>query len=213
MQAFIDESGTDERAPVVSVAGFSGTQAEWNNFLDIWSPSEFHAKDSDWLFPELCTAIEQSRVNGVVVTVAKECFQAGAGAHFKTALGNAYASCTLVCATHICMGADRPVSFVIEHGQPNVGFVKRTLEALMETENSKIAAVAVAKKPEFVQLHTADFVSHIASSHDVAWMKRLMDAGRLVQAHITREILRDTSEKVSRLFREARRLRRLNRTS
>jgi hypothetical protein len=212
VQAFIDESGTDERSPVLSVAGFSGTLLQWERFLELWAPfsERFHAKDAEWLFKDLCVAIEESDVRGVLVTVEKECFRA-ANAHFRTVFGNAYASCALLCATHIYMLADRPVSFVVEHGQPNVEFVRRTLEALMDVENSKIAAVTTAKKYEFIQLHTADFVSHIASSYDVVWMRRLFEAGKLEHTHVTEDILRTTSEEVSELFKKARRIRRANR--
>jgi hypothetical protein len=67
-----------------------------------------------------------------------------------------------------------------------------------------VVAVSVAKKSDFIEMHTADFLSHVASSHDVQWMQRLFDRDRLVQGHVTEEMLKEASPQVSELFRRAR---------
>jgi hypothetical protein len=63
----------------------------------------------------------------------------------------------------------------VESGQPNTEWIERVLKALSFTDEFKhsIAAVAVAKKSDFVQLHTADFFAHTWSTQDRIWMPRL----------------------------------------
>lgn len=69
--AFLDEAGTHAGAPVVTVAGFYGNKKQWALFRELWGPSssDFHAKNSERRFPELCAAIEKSEINGIFVTI------------------------------------------------------------------------------------------------------------------------------------------------
>ena len=206
--AFLDKNGTNPETPVLSVGGFYGSPEEWEIFRNLWKPiSEgFHAKDSTKLFPDLCSAIEKSKVNGVLLTIGKRAYKAYATDHLKTALGNPYSICAFLCAITICKRVNsEPVSIVLEEGQPNLSFVKAILEGMMVHESEwSIAAVEIAKKSDFLELHTADFLSHIASSHDVMWMQRLFDADRLMHGHVTDQMLREASPQVTTLFRRAR---------
>ena len=85
-----------------------------------------------------------------------------------------------------------------------MSFVKGLLEGMIGYSRWSVAAVTVAKKCGFIEMHTADFLSHIASTHDVRWMERLFNADRLVHDHVTEEMLRDTSSQVIELFKQAR---------
>lgn len=209
IHAFLDESGTNEETPVLSVAGFYGTQYQWDAFLRLWKPAihgkTFHALYSSKLFPALCDAIEASTVHGMLCTVSKKVYRLHAGEHFKSFLGNCYAICAFMCALAICdQVKPQSVSIVLEQGQPNLSFVKRILEAMKDAGEYCIAAVASAQKKDFVQLHAADFASHVASSHDVAWMQKLFDARRLKHAHITEKMIIETSPQVKALVNRAR---------
>jgi len=211
LHAFLDESGTHADAIVLSVAGFYGSGNQWRAFRKFWKPTSegFHAKDSSALFSKLCRVIELSKVNGLLVTIDKETYRNCATDHMKSSLGNAYAVCTLLCAASICKRAgNKRVSFVLEQGQPNLPFVERTLEGLMERGDLRVAGVASARKDDFIELHTADFLSHIASTHDVPWLNRLFDAERLAHAHVTEKIIRESCPEITRLFQKQRALRR-----
>ena len=213
MQAFLDESGTNPETPILSVAGFYGTDSQWDAFMDLWKPvikgKTFHALYSTELFPEICAAIEASRINGILCTVSKEIYRVHACDQLKSFVGNPYAICTFMCALQICEDVHQePVSFVLEQGQPNLSFVKMILESMIDDDESCVAAVASAKKADFIQLHTADFVSHIASSQDEPWMQRLFDADRLKHARITEKLLVDMSPKMKALVGRARQARR-----
>jgi hypothetical protein len=211
LSAFLDESGTNPETPVLSVAGFYGSKDQWEEFRNLWKSKSngFHAKNSSRLFPDLCAAIEVSKVKGMLVTVSKETYQVHASAHTKTAVGNPYSVCAFLCILAICKQVDNlPISFVLEQGQPNLSFVKRILEVMIDAGEWCSAAVASAKKSDFIELHAADFLSHIASSHDVAWMQRLFDAGRLMHGHVTEQLLKDTSPQITELINRARRARR-----
>ena len=207
-QAFLDESGTHPETPVLSVGGFYGGPEQWQTFRDLWKPTSqgFHAKDSTRLFPDLCSAIEKSNVNGVLLTIGKRVYKAYATDHLKTALGNPYSICAFLCAITICKRLNsQPVSIVLEEGQPNLSFVTAILEGMMAHEKEwSIAAVEIAKKSDFIELHTADFLSHIASSHDLGWMQRLFEADRLEHGHVTEKMLQGASPQVTALFSRAR---------
>jgi hypothetical protein len=210
LHAFLDESGTHADAIVVSVAGFYGSGNQWRTFRKLWKPLSrgFHAKRSSPLFSKLCGVIERSKVNGLLITINKETYQNCASAHMKSSLGNAYAICALLCASSICKQVgNRRVSFVLEQGQPNLPFVKRMLEGLMEIGDLRIAAVDTARKADFIELHTADFLSHVASTDDRHWLHPLFDAGRLAHAHVTEKIIRESCPEITRIFHQQRALR------
>ncbi|HET6144217.1 MAG TPA: hypothetical protein VFE02_11970 [Candidatus Acidoferrales bacterium] len=205
-RAFLDESGTNPETPVLSVAGFYGTKDQWETFRSNWLPHSngFHAKKSERLFPQLFNAINASKINGVLITISKENYYQYANAHQKTAIGNPYSVCAFLCILHICVKVqDSTTAFVLEEGQPNLGFVKEILEMFMATGRVRISAVASAKKTDFIELHAADFVSHIASAHETEWMQKLFDADRLEHGHVTKQLIAENSPRVTELFRQA----------
>lgn len=208
--AFLDESGTNPETPVLSVAGFYGNEAQWHLYRSAWLPySEgFHAKKCARLFPPLFAAIDASKVTGMLTTIGKETYKQSATAHLKTAVGNPYSLAAFLCVLAICREVgDKRVSFVLEEGQPNVRWAKEILEAMINEEGSCVAGVATAPKTDFVELHAADFVSHIASAHEKEWMEKLFNADRLKHGHITEKMIRDAAPQVTELFKRARRLR------
>ena len=207
MKAFLDESGTNPETPVLSVAGFYGAEKEWAVFRNLWQPlsQDFHALRSTRLFPALCDAIEESKVNGIITSIAKSAYSEIATAHFKSFVGNPYAVCTFLTTLTICERTNQKTAFVLEQGQPNLEYVKRTIENMMDDGGWQIASVASAKKADFIELHPADFASHLSSSHDKPWMQRLFDSGRLHHGHVTREALYVACEEITKLISRAKR--------
>ena len=160
LSAFLDESGLNPETPVLSVGGFYGSEDQWKAFRQLWEPlsNRFHAKDSSRLFPDLCAAIENSKVSGVLLTISKETYKTCASEHLKSRVGNAYAVCVFLCVQEICAQTNNArVSFVLEQGQPNLSFVKSMLEDAMDVGEWCVASVASAQKSDFIELHTADF--------------------------------------------------------
>ena len=209
IHAFLDESGTNPETPVLTVAGFYGCQGQWETFKNLWRPllqgRDFHALHSATLYSGLCFAIRQSAIDGLFCTIGKETYRQHANEHLKTFAGNTYAVCVFLCALGICTEVNNePVSFVLERGQPNIAFVKRIMEDMMDAGEFCIASVATARKEEFIELHPADFVSHLASSHDKPWLEHLMEAGRLKHGHITEQMIREASPEVTALVGRAR---------
>ena len=212
IQAFLDESGTNPEIPVLSVAGCYAEQDQWAEFKRLWAPfaDGFHAKSGTRLFQSLTDAMCAARINSLLVTVSKEKFKAYANAHVQTAIGNEYATCALLCVAQICeYNAPRASSFILESGQPNVDFVKRTIEMMMDAgyPDWRISAVASVKKNDFIELHTADFVSHIASTYDKPWMKILFDFKLLKHAHLTEQNLKYISPLATHTFHTAKTIR------
>jgi hypothetical protein len=110
-----------------------------------------------------------------------------------------------MCAMHIHREVGKqPISVVLEQGQPNLPFVKRVLEGMIEAGEHGLAAVASARKSDFIELHAADFISHAGSTRDVEWLKRLMKAGRLKHGHFTEEVIAKTSPQIKAMFSRAR---------
>jgi len=204
MDAFLDESGTNPETPVLSVAGFYGDKDQWKSFRGFWKPHSvgFHALKSSASFPQLCNAIEASGINGILITVSKEKYKRSASEHMKSFVGNPYAVCSFLCTLTICKEVTQPVSIVLEQGPFNLSFVKRILELMMDT-GDPIASVASAKKSDFIELHAADFLAHIASSHDVPWMQQLFDSGRLKHGHLTEQNIIDAVPQITEIVRRA----------
>lgn len=210
MQAFIDESGTNPELPVLAVAGCYGDAEQWAAFLQQWEPLSggFHAKKSSRLFSQLVAAMKKSQIRSLLVSVSKRKSNQSASSHFKTALGNAYASCALLCLAKICdFAKPHKVAVFFEGGQPNIDFVLRTATAMMDSGDWNISAVASAKKDGNIELQTADFVSHICSTYDRPWMEELFTAKLLGHIHVSPDDLRDIAPTTTRLFQLAKAVR------
>jgi hypothetical protein len=203
--AFVDEAETNDKCPCVTVAGFYGDRDQWKLFRDIWKPQSkgFHALRCSSQFPALSDAIEASHIQGIFATLWKANYRELATEHMKSFMGNPYAICAFLCAMQICQEVGAPTSFVFEQGQPNFEFVKRVLDAMMDSGEYCISSVTGAKKVDFIELHPADFVSHCASIYDKPPLQRLFDAGVLKHGHITEQMLRDVAPQVTRIVNMA----------
>lgn len=221
-QAFFDESGTHTGAPVLCVAGYAGSQAEWLLFTDEWRErlnqfniSCFHAKEPNCniLRPYLAKAILNRELVGFICSVDPATYKAYASAQVKSSMGNAYAACVFMCAWWMRQWADEnslgSLSIVYEAGQPNANFIQRAFNAMMaESGDFGVSAFAMAKKEEFIPLQATDFLSHVYSTKDVIWSKQLAAKGNIIKAAITQEQLKDVSDKAQRAISEQRNKRR-----
>lgn len=217
MEAFMDESGTHKGSPTVSVAAVVGAHWQWRRFLSFWDDRYFHAKDPRCAPRKhgLFEAMQDSELKSFVAWIKPEDYRAHATAHFRSGLGNAYAVCAFASAMGVCKFCRDnnlgKIAFVLESGQPNVEFVRQTLEYMQTKERYRIASVAVANKKDFVQLCTADFVAHSRTS-DEEWFGFLYDSGRVSQDHITSEKLARMSSQITEAVNRFKRNRRLLRT-
>src|SRR4051812_39914219 len=93
LQAYLDESGTHQGAPILSVAGYFGTQDQWNKYLGHWPYRDFHACESsyDKLKPQLAHAIQVAGLDGVEVCLRPREIEQLASTDLKANVGNAYA--------------------------------------------------------------------------------------------------------------------------
>lgn len=219
IQAFLDESGMHEDAPVVCVAAYAADHDRWKGFESYWRRELdkagmqcFHAKDTccDSLRPILADAMERFRLRGFLCSAGRSDYKNNAGDNFRSTLGNAYAVCAFGSALEVCKWAQNerlgPVAFVIEWGQPNVDFVERTLKTLIGDDELNIASVAVAKKTDFPELQTADFLSHCCGTHDRLWLDRLIGdgPGKATFAYLGGQQFTQMSEEVKELYRKYR---------
>jgi hypothetical protein len=210
IEVFMDESGTHAGSPILCVAACAGTQAHWEKFLSLWQEKDFHAQDAKFepLKSKLADAFDESELEAIVTWVKPDEFRQYANQTLKNNLGNAYALCAFACAVGIRRLAQEfgagPVSFVIEAGQPNATFVEGTLKAMMDDPANGIAAVGLARKSEFVQLVTADFLAHSCATSN-EWYTRLRKGGGVAHEHLTAAKLERISRKISVLAREHRR--------
>ena len=211
IHAFLDESGTHVGAQVLAVAGFYGSGNQWRKFRNIWKPFSrgFHAKNSSSRFPRICDAIEKSKINGVVICLGNRAYKNQANPQVQSKVGNAYGAATLLCATDICDETKpRRVSFSIEQGQPNVDFVRSVLEGLRVEKHLAIAEVATVGKEDFIELHTADFASHIVSCYEAEWAQRLINSQRLAVKILPERAIAQASVEVKKWINQARAIRR-----
>ena len=133
VEAYLDESGTHDGAPLLVVAGFAGDRKAWKTFTKEWTSilkranvDVFHARNPrhDFLKEPLARCITKREFVGVAVAVKPEDFRQYAGDALKTAMGGAYSTCAIMCAeelrvagTHFGWG---PISLVYEAGQPQL---------------------------------------------------------------------------------------------
>lgn len=211
VEAFLDESGTHGGAAVLAVAGYFGTRSQWDTFLSNWPYQEFHARESrfDSLKAQLCDAIDNAELQGVEVCLRPYEFQDFASQHVKNFLGNAYAVATSICVAQMCRLIKSQnlghVSIFFEDGQPNSEWVERVLKMMMEDPSHGIAAVGRAKKTDFTQLHTADFLAHSRSVTDIQWMDRLFAGKRVWEQTTDHEIWLSASASIEKVVRQYRR--------
>jgi hypothetical protein len=78
---------------------------------------------------------------------------------------------------------------------------------MMEAGDWCVGSVASAKKTDFIELHTADFVSHICSSYDRPWWDKLFELNILECMRLTPEVIAETAPKVKLLYRVAKSMR------
>lgn len=215
IEAFLDESGTHKESPIVCVGAWLGEHWQWKKFLSHWDQKPFHAKDPKCkaLKHGLFEAIKFGELGGFVAWMEPQDYVQQMSPLAKSQMGNAYAICTFACALGICkyLQANKlgKVAFVIEAGQPNVEWVRGVLEHLQARQEFRgtdlgITAVATAKKQDFIQLCTADFLVHSRTS-DPDWFERLHDTGKVWQEHITAEKLAGLSEHLGELSKSYRR--------
>jgi hypothetical protein len=206
LDAFLDEAGTNKQCPCVTVAGFYGNRDQWKIFRDLWRPRSegFHALRHEDRFPDLCSAIEASRINGIWVTLWKKDYEQFATEHMKSFMGNPYAICAFMCVMEICGRVKLPIAIVLEQGQPNLPFVRGILESMMDAGELCISSVTPAMKKDFIELHPADFASHCGSTYDKPPLQRLMDAGRLLHGHVTKDMLKDIAPQLTAMVKKAR---------
>jgi hypothetical protein len=207
LTAFLDESGTHAGCPVVTVAGFYGNAEQWAAFRSAWEPhsSGFHAKDCEVRFPKLVEAIIASKINGMCITLGKQTYRKNATKQMLSRAGNEYAMCAFQCVLTICREVVSPTAFVLEHGQPNLEFVLKTLLYMLDAGDACISSVTPAKKTDFIELHPADFVSHLASSNDEAGLQKLFKAHRLKHGHIQGKSLDEVSLELGKNIAQAKR--------
>jgi hypothetical protein len=166
LTAFLDESGTHAGCPAVTVAGFYGNKDQWELFRAVWGPHSFgfHAKDGASKYAELFGAIEASGINGIYFPLDKAIYRQNSTPQMLSRAGNEYSMCAFQCVLSICKEVGVPTAFVFEQGQPNLNFVLETLLYMLDSGGTCISSITPAKKSDFIELHPADFVSHLASS-------------------------------------------------
>jgi hypothetical protein len=161
VEAYVDESGTHAGSPLVAVAAVLGAGWQWRKFLSMWDDRYFHSKDPkcDPLKRAMFQAIQECELESFVASLKPEDYKSHASAQFRSGLGNPYSICKYCQENNL-----GEIAFMIEAGQPNVNFVRETIEYIQSKKRYRIASVAVVPKKKFVQLYTADFLSHSRTS-------------------------------------------------
>jgi hypothetical protein len=80
-----------------------------------------------------------------------------------------------------------PVTFLIESGQPNAEFVRRSIEVQRDNEYFAVASADIVHKRGHITLQAADFLAHVAGTHQVKWLERVIGEGpaRRCTANVT----------------------------
>jgi len=219
IEAYIDESGTHDESPIVSVACYAGTPEQWASFIKDWCSvlkksglPYFHAKDSacDPLRPHLVELIQKIGLRGMVCVLEKSIYENYANDQLRTHLGDACSACTFWCVIGVCNWAIKNhkgnVGFFIEAGQSNDDYIENVLKKYMAEENNlNISSVSLEKK-DFPPLTTADFLSHIYGVNDV-WRKSIDAIGNHFVAIMTKEQLEYQSKLIKNAINKQRDIR------
>jgi hypothetical protein len=221
IQAFLDESGTDERWPCVCVGAYAAEEIEWKLFADEFIPvlrhhgiGLFHAKETrcDRLRPALAAALEKRNVYGYMFSVAKRDYKELAIGRIRQQLGNPYAQGAIGCALKIARQAREqqlgPVAFFIESGQPNAEFVRQSIEVQRGNDYFAIASAEIVQKGDHVALQAADFLAHVAGTHQVQWLERLIGdgPGKALHCHFDHDAIVSMTHQVEDVWKRYRRM-------
>ncbi len=221
IQAFLDESGTDERWPCVCVGAYAAEESEWKLFADEFTQSRrkcgielFHAKETscDRLRPALAAALDRRNVYGYMFSVAKRDYKELAIGRIRQQLGNPYAQGVIGCALKIARQAKEqqlgPVAFFIEAGQPNAEFVRQSIEVQRGNDYFAVASAEVVQKGDHVALQAADFLAHVGGTHQVEWLERLIGdgPGKALHCHFDRDAIISMTRQVEEVWKRYRRI-------
>jgi len=217
LEAYLDESGLDGRWPVVCVGGYFAEHAAWVAFQESWKAvlaaagvECFHATKHPALWWPLLEHIHAYGLRGMLVTVPASTYREAMAHGAKSAIGNAYAACASTCALKIAELARTrdlgPVAFVLEDGQPNVAFVRGAIERMIGDEQFNVAAVAVARKKDFIPLQTADLLAHCAGTNQEEWLAAMTGdgPGKVFHGHMDEHMLIEASKELEELARHHR---------
>lgn len=214
LEAYLDESGTHDGAPVLCVAGYVGKREQWLKYEEEWLPiinesrvSCFHAVEAecDRLRPSLATAIDKGRFFGVTYSVKPDIFNSYATDQLKNEMGNAYAVCAVYCALVICRVAYAmklgPVSFIYELGQPNDELVIRSLKTLSMHNDPEMNIIyaGLGRKKDVHPLAAADFLAHVTgtqdyNANDASWYEHLTHPSKVLHIELSKDKIIETSK-------------------
>jgi len=219
LTAFMDEGGTDKHSPVLCVAAYVGDVEEWERFTNEWVAileknriDCFHSKERRCipLRPKLVEALSRRDVQGWLMSVGRRNYEQMVSHSAKSTAGNAYAVCAFMCAMKIARYAKNnrmgDVGFVIEDGQPNIEYVRKTLDAMIGVEDLSIASVTIAKKRQFIPLQAADLLAHAAATHDSGLLEQLRFgiSDKLFHGHFSAQDLRKATQGIEEIKRHYR---------
>jgi hypothetical protein len=76
---------------------------------------------------------------------------------------------------------------------------------MLDSGETCMSSVTPANKADFIELHPADVVSHLASSNDKPWLQKLMTIHRLKHGHIEGKSLAAVGPELKRMIAQAKR--------
>jgi hypothetical protein len=218
IEAYLDEaSKTLAGRPIEAVSAFIGTPDQWQRFAEIWRPVLssagvicYHGKDPkcNKLRRPMVSAIRSSGIRGFTATAFRDEYQ-GAGSEMKSTLGNHYSFLALGLSVNIRKWVRQnnagPVTFILEHGQPNVEYVMRLIRTLGDSD---VASVASADKRAFLGLLAADFLAHHTAALDkgLVWLQQLLGdgPGQVMWGHLDPNGISDVSAGMAGLIKKHR---------
>lgn len=188
-RAFLDESGTHDKSPVIVVGGYMARPEQWKFFARRWKRvldptgikvfhsadcNGFHGEFSGWeraerdaLVANLLAIIPDERHIGVAIgLVLRDYDDALSGkAHLRDLLGSPYEACFHWClstllAIHRSYESDEPIAIVHEENQFEAE-AKRAYKYLRETyQPSPLISLTFGSKREFLPLQAADVLAY-----------------------------------------------------
>lgn len=187
LKIYMDESGTHDGSPVVSVSAYSARPKTWQEFTKRWNVAKrpigvFHSTDCEALRSEfkgwsaeqrnelvarLLPTLDYADIRGIAVAINMNDFNAVAGKNdlFKRAFGSAYATCFQM-AVHAVfdeverIGIQDQIAFFHEDNDYEAEALSafNFAKSKRKRHKSKVS-ITFAPKDKFVPLQAADVLA------------------------------------------------------
>ncbi|HKW61295.1 MAG TPA: DUF3800 domain-containing protein [Candidatus Acidoferrum sp.] len=207
--AYLDESNSNLQGKVCVVAGFIGTEPQWESFVKDWVQTlgrkkSLHMKDLRWkdgdrdLLARLGILPEKHGLKQVASVVRNEDYSKIVKGKIRDRYANPYMLAAQMCLAQILrrVPQDEPVAIYFEEQSVYKWRVEELSESVPRLNPGRLLSISTLKKEHCVAFQAADYLSYATSQlrekpHGLRarWSKPILGDGDCIGVDATPEMI------------------------